>query len=128
MKESVIEETPFAIIDSKKNDTMHFVTPSFDTIKVWHCVQCGRKYDKHHSTKVRIMLYPGVYKVYFAKSGYCPECAKKHEHDVSPDMVALNFLPVSRDVYEHHSGELGNNKFGEVIETYRDGSHTACCL
>ena len=74
MKESVIEETPYAIINNKKNDTMHFVTPSFRTIKVWHCVQCGKKYDKHHS------------------------------------------------------GEFGNNKFGEVIETYRDGSHTACCL
>ena len=128
MKESIIEETPYAIINNKKNDTMHFVTPSFDTIKVWHCVQCGKKYDKHHSTKARVMLYPGVYKVYSAKSGYCPECAELHEHDVSPDMVALSMLPVSRDVYEHRSGELGNNKFGEVIETYRDGSHTACCL
>ena len=128
MKESVIEETPYAIIDNKKNDTMHFVTPSFRTIKVWHCVQCGKKYDKHHSTKIRVMLYPGVYKIYSAKSGYCPECAKKHEHDVSPDMVALNFLPVSRDVYEHHSGETGMQKFGEVIETYADGRREVCGL
>ena len=58
MKESVIEETPFAIINNKK---------------------------------VRVMLHPAVY-------------------------------------YEHRSGDYGRNKFGEVIETYRDGSHTACCL
>jgi hypothetical protein len=126
---SYLEETPYNFAHKSPHiDTMHFMTPDFNIIKVWHCVECHRKYDKRHTTKVFIMLYYGIYKVYSAKSGYCPECAKSHERDKCTAIMTDKLLPVSHDVYEHHSGENGNNKFGEVIETYDDGRREVCGL
>ena len=37
-------------------------------------------------------------------------------------------LPITRDIYEHHSGETGMQKFGEVVETYADGRRDVYCL
>ena len=127
--DTYFEETPYNTAhDGITTDTMHFVTPSWRCVPAWHCIQCGKKYDKHHTTRIFVPLYYGIYKVYSAKSGYCPECAESHKNDPCTSIMTEKLLPITRDVYEHHSGDNGNNKFGEVVEMYADGSREVCCL
>jgi hypothetical protein len=124
-----IEETPYNIAhDGVTTDTMHFVTPSWRCVPAWHCIECGKKYNKHHSVRVVVQLYYDVYKVFSAHSGYCPACAESHRNDLCTAIMTDKLLPVRRDVYEHHSGDTESQKFGEVIETYADGRRETCCL
>jgi hypothetical protein len=123
------EDTPYNMArNGITTDTMHFVTPRWSCVPAWHCIECGKKYDKRHTTKIIVRLYYGTFRVYSAKSGYCPECAESHRDDPATAIITEKLLPSSRDVYEHHSGETDSQKYGEVIETYRDGRRESYCL
>lgn len=68
-------------------DEKWIIARDFRVIPKGHCIQCKKKYDTKHTERFDALVHwdfcGSVFKVYSAKTGYCPECvanAKGKEH------------------------------------------------
>lgn len=73
-----IEREPTELWDGK------IAAKDWSAIAKDRCIECKKKYDTSHKVRGMAWLWTSeiggdVCMVYSAKSGYCPECAKKHD-------------------------------------------------
>ena len=84
---TIIEDPPYSILDSFVDERSHkvitlynpsqFVAKDWYPIPAWHCIVCKKPYDKNHKEKGFYRASEKTFFAYNAKTGYCPECAKK---------------------------------------------------
>ena len=115
-----LEQTPYRTYkkDCYENspeytDEKHFIAVDWRTIPAWHCIECKREYDRNHLVRAEVCIDMtphgnNLYRVYSAKSGYCPECVRKHAVDDGLKSLR-NLLSVS-----HKYGTVYRNKERQV--------------
>ena len=109
--ESEILNEPASMIDGKR------ISRDWTLIDPDQCIECKKKY-KPYNTRVLSCLWASeiggnVYKEYSHKTGYCPDCAEKHNRQDRHEQSAwLNSV--------HKVGTTV--RLGNIYDVYSDGA------